>query len=270
MSPTSLRSPITQIRLKAESLMLGLSDTPEEQAADYQIIVRESARLSRLVDNVLDFSAIERGAKTYALVSGDLAATVSAAVEAVEGSAELVERQLFIRMEPDLPIVAHDEDAIAQCVINLLSNAAKYSEPDKPIRLEMAREGSGVVIRVIDQGIGIPESDVRQIFEPFFRGGDASVRRRKGTGIGLAITFYIVSAHKGSTSTWYPGLGKEVPSRCGSRPWARTLPKDKEHKMARILFVEDETEVLGTLTKYFERQGHTAHGAHRRGCSGHR
>ena len=114
-----LRSPITQIRLKAESLMLGLSDTPEEQAADYQIIVRESERLSRLVDNVLDFSAIERGAKTYALVSGDLAETVSAAVEAVEGSAELVERQLYIRIEPDLPIVAHDEDAIAQCVINL-------------------------------------------------------------------------------------------------------------------------------------------------------
>ena len=223
-----LRSPITQIRLKAESLMLGLSETPEEQAADYQIIVRESERLSRLVDNVLDFSAIERGAKTYALVSGDLAETVSAAVEAVEGSAELVERQLYIRIEPDLPIVAHDEDAIAQCVINLLSNAAKYSEPDKPIRLEMARQDGGVVVRVIDQGIGIPESDVRQIFEPFFRGGDASVRRRKGTGIGLAITFYIVSAHKGSVdvvsrpgegstfSLWFPALGGNPSERQGA------------------------------------------------------
>lgn len=223
-----LRSPITQIRLKAESLMLGLSESPEEQAQDYQVIVRESERLSRLVDNVLDFSAIERGAKTYALVARDLAETVGAAVDAVEGSAELVSRDLYVRIPPALPPVAHDEDAIAQCVINLLSNAAKYSDADKAIRLEMARENDGVVIRVVDQGIGIPESDVRQIFEPFFRGGDASVRRRKGTGIGLAITFYIVSAHKGTVdvvskpgegstfSLWFPAASDETGDRQGA------------------------------------------------------
>jgi signal transduction histidine kinase len=223
-----LRSPITQIRLKAESLMLGLSDTPEEQARDYRIIVRESERLSRLVDNVLDFSAIERGAKTYALVPGDLGETVSAAIEVVEGSAELVERDLFVQIRPDLPVVAHDADAIAQCVINLLSNAAKYSGPDKPIKLVLEREGQGVRILVIDRGIGIPDSDVRQIFEPFFRGADASVRRRKGTGIGLAITFYIVSAHngvvdvvsrpgEGSTfSLWFPAAGAGPMTRKGA------------------------------------------------------
>jgi len=223
-----LRSPITQIRLKAESLMLGLSDTPEEQARDYHSIVRESERLSRLVDNVLDFSAIERGAKTYALVPGDLGDSVRTAVEAVETSAELVERDLFVRIMPDLPIVAHDADAIAQCVINLLSNAAKYSDPDKPIRLEMVREREGVAVRVIDEGIGIPEADVQQIFEPFFRGGDASVRRRKGTGIGLAITFYIVSAHNGSVdvvsnpgqgstfSLWFPALPGDPIQRQGA------------------------------------------------------
>jgi signal transduction histidine kinase len=115
-----------------------------------------------------------------------------------------------------LPVVAHDADAIAQCVINLLSNAAKYSDENKPIQLEMDRKNDGVIVRVIDQGIGIPEEDVQQIFEPFFRGGDASVRRRKGTGIGLAITFYIVSAHNGAVdvvsspgegstfSLWFP------------------------------------------------------------------
>jgi len=223
-----LRSPITQIRLKAESLMLGLSDTPEEQARDYQSIVRESERLSRLVDNVLDFSAIERGAKTYALVPGDIAETVRTAVEAVESSAELVERDLFIQIQPDLPVIAHDGDAIAQCVINLLSNAAKYSEADDPIQLVVSRELEGVAIKVIDRGIGIPESDVQQIFEPFFRGGDASVRRRKGTGIGLAITFYIVSAHNGAVdvvsspgegstfSLWFPALSGDPLERKGA------------------------------------------------------
>ena len=223
-----LRSPITQIRLKAESLMLGLSDTEEERQSDYYAIVRESERLSRLVDNVLDFSAIERGAKTYALIPGDLGATVQAAVEAVETSAELVERDLYVRIGRALPTVAHDVDAIAQCVINLLSNAAKYSDESKPIRLEMEREKDGVAIRVTDEGIGIPEEDVQQIFEPFFRGGDASVRRRKGTGIGLAITFYIVSAHKGAVdvvsspgegstfSLWFPSWNGGLADRPGA------------------------------------------------------
>ena len=223
-----LRSPITQIRLKAESLMLGLSDTEAERQNDYYAIVRESERLSRLVDNVLDFSAIERGAKTYALLPGNLGETVQSAVEAVETSAELVDRELYIRIGRDLPAIAHDADAIAQCVINLLSNAAKYSDDSKPIRLNVEREKDGVVIRVTDEGIGIPEEDVQQIFEPFFRGGDASVRRRKGTGIGLAITFYIVSAHngavdvvsspgKGSTfSLWFPTWSGDLQGRPGA------------------------------------------------------
>jgi len=108
-----------------------------------------------------------------------------------------------------------------------LSNASKYSESDKPIHLEMNRDNGGVFIRVIDQGIGIPEPDVQQIFEPFFRGNDASVRRRKGTGIGLAITFYIVSAHNGSVdvvsspgqgstfSLWFPAWGGDPLQRQG-------------------------------------------------------
>lgn len=222
-----LRSPITQIRLKAESLMLGLSDTVEEQQRDYRAIVRESERLSRLVDNVLDFSAIERGAKTYALIPGDLGACVSSAIEAVEGSVELVERDLFVRIEQGLPTVAHDSDAISQCVINLLSNAAKYSETDRPICVDVGPGDGGVFVRVIDEGIGIPEADIQQIFDPFFRGGDASVRRKKGTGIGLAITYYIVSSHnglvdvvsipgEGSTfSLWFPTVGVESPKRKG-------------------------------------------------------
>ena len=222
-----LRSPITQIRLKAESLMLGLSDTVEEQQRDYRAIVRESERLSRLVDNVLDFSAIERGAKTYALTPGDLGESVQAAIDAVESSAELVERDLYVAIEPGLPLVKHDADAIAQCVINLLSNAAKYSDSDKPIRIEVGRESTGVRISVIDEGIGIPEDDLKQIFEPFFRGGDASVRRRKGTGIGLAITFYIVSAHNGRVdvvskpnngstfSLWFPVMAGDSMGRQG-------------------------------------------------------
>jgi signal transduction histidine kinase len=212
-----LRSPITQIRLKAESLMLGLSETEDERQHDYRTIVRESERLSRLVDNVLDFSAIERGAKTYQLNPGDFTDTVHAAIETIESSFELKDRELVVEADSLLPLIAHDMDAVSQCVINLVSNAAKYSENDRPIHVTLNRLRGGVQFCVIDQGIGIPTADLRQIFEPFFRGGDAAVRRRKGTGIGLAITYYIVQAHmgtvdvvstpgKGSTfSLWFPG-----------------------------------------------------------------
>lgn len=211
-----LRSPITQIRLKAESLMFGLSDTPEEQQRDYRIIVRESERLSRLVDNVLDFSAIERGAKRYHLMPGLLDEPVEQALDSVLGSAELEDRRVVVDLSGDLPMVDFDADAVAQCVINLLSNAAKYSEAGTPIHIRTRRRRGGAEVAVVDKGIGIPPTDVRQIFDPFYRGADAQVRRRKGTGIGLAITFYIMQAHggrvdvvstpgEGSTfSLWFP------------------------------------------------------------------
>jgi len=192
-----LRSPITQIRLKAESLLFGLSDTPEEQQHDYQIIVRESERLSRLVDNVLDFSAIERGAKRYTLVPGDLAESVRTAIDTVSASAELQSRNLQVDLSEALPMVDHDPDAVAQCVINLVSNAAKYSAAHQPISVRVRRRRGGAEIAVKDRGIGVPPAELHQIFDAFYRGGDKSVRQKKGTGIGLAITQYIMHAHEG-------------------------------------------------------------------------
>ena len=89
-------------------------------------------------------------------------------------------------------------NTVSQCVINLLSNAAKYSTNDKYIRVCTKHTRSGIEISVQDQGIGICEEDLKNIFEPFFRSREESARRRKGTGIGLAITRHIMSAHKGS------------------------------------------------------------------------
>ena len=213
-----LRSPITQIRLKAESLMLGLSDTVEEQQHDYRTIVRESERLSRLVDNVLDFSAIERGAKTYALVPGDIGESVRSAIDVVEGSAELVERDVYVSIEPKLPVVAHDADAIAQCVINLTSNAAKYSESDRPIRIAVSRARGGVQIAVADEGIGIPEADLQQILNRFSAEGTPQFAEEKEPGSGLRLLSTLSRPTMGGW-TWYPILAKAVPFRCGFRSW---------------------------------------------------
>ncbi|MEL6349232.1 MAG: HAMP domain-containing sensor histidine kinase, partial [Myxococcota bacterium] len=216
-----LRSPITQIRLKAESLLFGLADTPEELDAHYQVILRESERLSRLVDNVLDYSAIDRGSKQYVLRPGDLADTVHRAVDNIQTSYEVREMDVEVNVPFDLPVVHHDADAITQCLINLISNAAKYSSAtgSRWIGVLGRVVEGGVEIAVSDRGIGIAADDIKRIFEPFYRSRDANARRQKGTGIGLTITRYIMDAHGGSISVQSrPGKGSTFTLRFPLQP----------------------------------------------------
>ncbi len=203
-----LRSPITQIRLKGEALMLGLADSEEEQQEAYHAIVRESERLSRLVDNVLDFAAIERGKKSYVLKPGDLADSVLRAIDSLSSSIELSDKELDVELPHDLPEVSFDSDAVAQCVINVVSNAAKYSDPGGWIGVRARVVAGFVEIAISDRGIGIPPHDLRHLFEPYYRSADSLARRRKGTGIGLTITRYIMRAHGGDVSvSSRPGKG---------------------------------------------------------------
>ena len=193
-----LRSPITQIRLKGESLLFGLAETDEELEEHYEAVVRESERLSWLVDNVLDYAAIERNAKHYFLRPNSINETVQRVVDSLVATLSMRDVEIDVELAHSLPLLRHDPDAVSQCVINLLSNAAKYSTEDKYIRIRTAQTKAGIEISVQDHGIGICEEDLKNIFEPFFRSREESARRRKGTGIGLAITRHIMSAHKGS------------------------------------------------------------------------
>jgi len=228
-----LRSPITQIRLKGEELMLGLAETEEEREQAYVAIVRESERLSRLVDNVLDFAAIERGAKSYTLRPGDLIDTVYRAIDSVASAQELQDKELDLQLPPELPEVHHDADAIAQCVINLVSNAAKYSAEHGRIGVtarlvDDINLDRCVEIAISDNGIGIPPHDLRRIFEPFFRSSDSLTRRRKGTGIGLTITKYIMDAHGGQIGVQSrPGRGST---------FTRRLPVTPHHEESTGIF----------------------------------
>jgi two-component system phosphate regulon sensor histidine kinase PhoR len=214
-----LRSPITQIRLKGEMLMLGMFDEDAEREDAYQAIVRESERLSRLVDNVLDFGAIERGLKQYDLRPADLADTVHRAIDIVSSSQEVQDKVLDLDLPEVLPPVQHDPDAIAQCVINLVSNAAKYSEQGGWIGVRSRILEAAVEINISDKGIGIPAADLKNIFEPFYRSSDKTARLRKGTGIGLTITRYIMQAHGGEVSVQSrPGIGSTFTLRFPCQP----------------------------------------------------
>ncbi len=194
-----LRSPITQIRLKGESLMFGLVDDEESQREHYEAIVRESERLSRLVDNVLDFAAIERGAKRYTFRPVDIGETVQSAVDAARFSMELRGMEIEMELSDTLPVVFHDPEAVSQVLHNLISNAAKYGRDGGWIGVtgELTPE-AGVKIAISDRGIGIAPEDQARIFEEYYRSNDPRARRQKGTGIGLTIVRYIMEAHGGS------------------------------------------------------------------------
>jgi len=193
-----LRSPITQIRLKGEALQYGLVDPGQDTQDHFDAIVREAERLSRLVDNVLDFAAIERGAKRYHLRQEDLVAVVWNTAEAMRATIEGQGMSLELDLPEDLPPIWLDREAIAQVLINLMSNAAKYGASGGWIGVAVRVNEDGVDVSVSDRGIGISEEDAQQIFEHFYRSTDPKVRRKKGTGIGLTIVRYIVEAHGGS------------------------------------------------------------------------
>ena len=203
-----LRSPITAIRLKAEALQLGLADTDASRSRHYDVIVREAERLSRMVDNMLDFAAIERGQKKYTIRPGDLGATVSNLIESARITMELRGITIDLTLPEDLPVLWHDSDAVAQVVANLLSNAAKYGGDAGWIGVEVRMEGGEVVVAVSDRGIGIAPDEQRQIFEQYYRSSDPQARRKKGTGIGLTIVKYIMEAHGGRVAVRSePGKG---------------------------------------------------------------
>jgi signal transduction histidine kinase len=203
-----LRSPITQIRLKAEALQLGLATTDEQVTRHYDVIAREAERLSRLVDNVLDFSAIERGRKRYTLRPGDLGGTVLRAVESARVAMETRTMRIELELPEDLPPIWHDADAIAQVMHNLLSNAAKYGQEAAWIGVTVRATDDGVEVGVADRGIGIAAEEQPHVFEQYWRSSDPQARRRKGTGIGLTIVKYIMEAHGGRVSlASSPGAG---------------------------------------------------------------
>jgi signal transduction histidine kinase len=204
-----LRTPLASIRVFAEFLRLGRASTPEKVLEYGEYIEVESHRLSRLISNILDFSRIESGRKTYQFVSTDLSDLIGTVMKSfavrLTQSGFKVETSL-----PDdpLPQVNLDADAIGQALHNLLDNAAKYSQDEKHVKVELYREGNQVVIAVKDKGMGIAKDEQQRIFERFHRVGTGLVHDIKGSGLGLSIVHHIVLAHGGSVSVESePGQG---------------------------------------------------------------
>ena len=190
-----LRTPLTAIRMYAETLLMGRYRS-NEQKQDYLItLLHESQRLSRLVDNVLDFARIERSDRTYQRQPCDLGDAARAALETFGGvfAAEGFEVEEAIAAE--LPPVLADQEAVEGAVANILGNAVKFSSEHRAIRLTVEQRDAELVVEVADRGIGLPAGEEERIFEQFHRGANAA--STAGTGLGLSLVKNVVEAHGG-------------------------------------------------------------------------
>lgn len=195
-----LKTPLTSIKMYGELLASGRVRREEKQREYAEHIVRESERLQKLIEDILDFARQDAGLKQYVLAEEDVADTVSEALDLFRHSARVQGFDLYVELPPvgQLPPVDLDREAIVRAVLNLLTNAVKYSGDNKWVRVSVQREDKDTVaIAVEDKGLGIDEEDLPHVFDRFYRAGDVLTRGVSGTGLGLALVDQIVQAHQG-------------------------------------------------------------------------
>ncbi len=201
------RSPLTAIRQLGEMLMRGR--VPESRRPEYyERITRESERLGRLVENLLDFAQMEEGRRRYDLQPIDTTDWLRRTVNEFQSLRDGYSATVAATIPESLPMVHADSAALCCAIHNLLDNAIKYSPGTNTVWLEAETDGTDVTIRVRDRGVGITEDDRRQIFEKFFRVKGEITRQVKGAGLGLSLVHHIVAAHDGRIECEsHPGRG---------------------------------------------------------------
>ena len=240
-----LRNPIAAIH---NAVRISKVSGPQEQPDwSMEVINRQVKNLGRLIDDLLDVSRITRGKIRLRTEIIDAAPILSSAVESVKGLMEERKHELTVSFRPGLHLKA-DPTRLEQIIVNLLANAAKYTESGGRVWLSAAQEGSEVVIRVKDTGIGIPPESLPRMFELFTQGDRTLARSEGGLGIGLTIVRSLAEMHGGTVSATSEGPNRGSEFRVGFpivnasvKPSSKPRGKSLGHpgKPARILVVDD-------------------------------
>ena len=202
------RTPLASMLQLSELLADGRVPSEARRQDYYLRLQRESERLHRVVETLLDFGSMEAGARTYRFESVDPATAVRAVAEEFAQKVEDRGYHVEIHLSESLPCVRVDREALSLGLWNLLDNAVKYSPTCKTIWVEVDQEDSHVAIRIRDKGLGIAPSDQKQIFKKFVRGASAQAAGVKGSGLGLALVRHIAAAHSGDIRVEsQPGAG---------------------------------------------------------------
>ncbi len=203
-----LRTPLTSVRLVVESLLTGVTRSPDEIRIHLEKINTEIAALEQMSQELLDLAQIESGQALVRLVPVQVRELMATAVNRLQPQADRKHQVLTVHVAEDLEALA-DLDQISRALGNLVHNAIKFTNEGGTIRLTARRQDSDIVVTVSDNGPGIAGGDQPRVFERFFR-GDRARLRQSGTGLGLAIAKHVVEAHGGRIwveSEGIPGRG---------------------------------------------------------------
>jgi len=195
-----LKTPLASMRVLVDTLLEG-NIKNEQQTEEYlRLTSKENERLSRMIDNFLTFSRMERNKQAFEIRPVSPALIAQSAVESVKTKFSAAGCRFSIQVDEKIPDVLADHDAVVTILVNLLDNAYKYTYDDKQISLRVFAEPGNVCFEVVDNGVGLARRHIKKIFERFYQVDRSLSRRAEGCGLGLSIVKYIVDAHKGEIS----------------------------------------------------------------------
>ncbi|HTM58116.1 MAG TPA: PAS domain S-box protein [Candidatus Udaeobacter sp.] len=266
-----LRNPLAPIR-NAVSIMSerDVSKTTVEWST--RVIARQVEHLTRLVEDLLDVSRLTRGKINVRHEPVELVSAVTSAIEAARPLIDARGHQFEVDLTDEKLVVAGDVTRLAQIVLNLLNNAAKYTPEGGTIRISMKREGEDAVLRVVDTGIGISPDLAARVFDLFVQGERSLDRTEGGLGIGLTLVQRLVAMHEGQVevSSRGPGLGSEfivhLPLQ-REKARARAVEEPGRESRAvgdgrRVLLVDDNLDAAETLTALLRAWGYDVSSVH--------
>jgi signal transduction histidine kinase/ActR/RegA family two-component response regulator len=259
-----LRNPLAAIHTATE-LLIRMPGEPERPAS---VIARQTRKLSRLVDDLLEVSRVESGKISLKRAVVDLRAVVERSTEAMGGRAEGAGLQLEVALPEEALPVDGDPVRLEQITGNLLGNALKYTPAGGKVTVAAARAGNGVILRVTDTGVGIAADELERIFEPFVQATTTLDRSQGGLGLGLALVRGLVAMHGGTVRARSegPGRGTEIEVRlplaaqavddAPSQASATQAAPGPDGARRHVLVVEDNADNRDTLVMLLESFGH--------------
>jgi signal transduction histidine kinase len=217
-----LKTPLSVIRMYGETLEMGRVPDEARRREYYRVITREAERLTRLIDNVLDFSRIEGGRRRYDIAPTAVEPLVRQTLEAFAHPLAEQGFKVDVTLAPDLPEVPMDADAVGQALANLVDNAIKYSGDERVLGVDARLEAGELVLSVTDRGVGIAAAEHARIFDKFYRVGASDTQGRRGSGVGLALVRHVAEAHGGRVTVQSaPGEGSRFALRLPAGSAAR-------------------------------------------------
>jgi PAS domain S-box-containing protein len=266
-----LRNPLAPIRTAAQVLKLAGSAEPRVLQSS-GIIERQVEHMTKIVDDLLDVSRVTRGLVQLVRAPVELREVIAAAIEQCRSLIEARRHRLALTLPPEPLLTTGDVVRLVQVVTNLLGNAAKYSDPDAEIAIQLETQADEVVIRLRDHGIGISPELLPHVFDLFTQADRTAARSQGGLGLGLALVKRLVELHDGSVEARSDGLGRgaefivRLPLLAAGERAAVIAPAPVEPAtrigLPDVLVVDDNKDAADGLALLLELEGHRVHVAY--------